>query len=57
MKKAWILNVGTEVTSGRVINTNAAHLARELERVGVEVENASPSRTTNRPSSAKSRRF
>jgi nicotinamide-nucleotide amidase len=38
MKKAWILNVGTEVTSGRVINTNAAHLARELERVGVEVE-------------------
>ena len=34
---ASILAVGTEVTSGQIINTNAAWLANQLEDLGIEV--------------------
>lgn len=36
--KAVVLNIGNEVLSGKVINTNAAFLAQELAKIGVEVE-------------------
>lgn len=36
--KALILNIGDEVLSGRVINTNSSFLALELNKIGVEVE-------------------
>ena len=35
--KAYLLSVGNEVLSGRVINTNASFLAIELEKIGIEV--------------------
>lgn len=35
--KALILNVGNEVLSGKVVNTNSSFLAKELSKVGVEV--------------------
>ena len=34
--KAVILSVGDEVLSGKVVNTNAAYIAHELETIGVE---------------------
>lgn len=34
---AYLLSVGNEVLSGRVINTNASFLAIELEKIGIEV--------------------
>lgn len=34
---AYLLSVGNEVLSGRVINTNASYLAIELEKIGIEV--------------------
>ena len=34
---AYLLSVGNEVLSGRVINTNASFLAVELEKIGIEV--------------------
>ena len=34
---AYLLSVGNEVLSGRVINTNASFLAMELEKIGIEV--------------------
>lgn len=33
---AYLLSVGNEVLSGRVINTNASFLAIELEKIGIE---------------------
>ena len=36
--KAAILNVGDEVLSGKVINTNSSFLAHELELIGVETK-------------------
>ncbi|MFA6890383.1 MAG: CinA family nicotinamide mononucleotide deamidase-related protein [Bacilli bacterium] len=33
--KAYLLSVGDEVLSGKVINTNAAYLAQELEKLGI----------------------
>jgi len=36
--KAIVLNIGNEVLSGKVVNTNAAFLAQELAKIGVEVE-------------------
>ena len=35
--KAYILNIGDEVLSGKVINTNASYLASELEVLGIKV--------------------
>lgn len=35
--KAYLLNVGAEVLSGKVINANASFLASELESLGIEV--------------------
>lgn len=35
--KAYILSVGDEVLSGRVVNTNASFLAIELEKLGIDV--------------------
>ncbi|HOM57750.1 MAG TPA: molybdopterin-binding protein, partial [Candidatus Latescibacteria bacterium] len=35
--RAEIITVGNEVLSGRTVNTNAAFVASELERVGVSV--------------------
>ncbi len=34
---AWIINIGTELTIGRIVNTNGAWLARELTLRGVDV--------------------
>ncbi|MBO4623186.1 MAG: CinA family nicotinamide mononucleotide deamidase-related protein [Bacilli bacterium] len=34
---AYLLSVGNEVLSGRVINTNASFLAMELEKIGITV--------------------
>ena len=34
--KAYILNVGDEVLSGKVINTNASYLSMELESIGID---------------------
>ncbi len=33
----WIINIGTELTIGRIVNTNGAWLARELTLRGIEV--------------------
>jgi len=38
MPKIEILNIGTELLSGFTVNTNAAFLCRELNRVGFSVE-------------------
>lgn len=35
---AVILSVGNEVLSGRVINTNTSFLAKELEKIGIDVK-------------------
>ncbi len=35
--KAWILNIGNELTIGRIVNTNGAWLARQLTLRGVDV--------------------
>ncbi len=35
--KAWIFTLGTEVVSGRVVNTNAAYLGRRLTLLGFNV--------------------
>lgn len=35
--KAWIFTLGTEVVSGRVVNTNAAYLGRRLTLLGFDV--------------------
>lgn len=34
---AWVFTLGTEVVSGRVVNTNAAYLGRRLTLLGFEV--------------------
>lgn len=34
--KAVILNIGNEVLSGKIINTNAAFLSRSLSKIGIE---------------------
>ncbi|MDD3191356.1 MAG: nicotinamide-nucleotide amidohydrolase family protein [Bacilli bacterium] len=34
--KAYILNIGNEVLSGKVVNTNASYLALECEKLGIE---------------------
>ncbi len=34
---AWIINIGTELTIGRIVNTNGVFLARELHLRGVDV--------------------
>ncbi len=36
--RAWIVNIGTELVIGRIVNTNGAWLARELTLRGVEVK-------------------
>lgn len=36
--KAAILNVGDEVLSGKIVNTNSSFLAHELEMIGIETE-------------------
>lgn len=36
--KTIVLNIGNEVLSGKIVNTNAAFLAQELAKIGVEVE-------------------
>jgi len=36
--KALILNIGSEVLSGKVVNTNSSYIAKELLNIGVEVE-------------------
>ena len=36
--KAWILAVGDEVLSGRVVNTNASYLSLKLEMLGIMTE-------------------
>ena len=36
--KAAILNVGDEVLSGKIVNTNSSFLAHELEMIGVETQ-------------------
>ena len=33
--KAWILSVGDEVLSGRVVNSNASYLSLKLEETGI----------------------
>ncbi|MFA7528746.1 MAG: nicotinamide-nucleotide amidohydrolase family protein [Bacilli bacterium] len=38
MMRAWIFNIGDEITAGRVVNTNASFLAGELDRAGITVE-------------------
>ena len=38
MIRAFILNIGDEVLSGRTINTNSAFLGYELEKIGITVE-------------------
>ncbi|MCC6059672.1 MAG: nicotinamide mononucleotide deamidase-related protein [Thermofilum sp.] len=35
--KAWLFTLGTEVVTGRVVNTNAAYLGRRLTLLGFEV--------------------
>ena len=35
--KAEILCVGTELLLGDIVNTNAAYIARELARIGIEL--------------------
>ena len=37
-KTVELLNVGSEVLSGKVVNTNASYLALELEKIGFEVK-------------------
>ncbi|PCN50204.1 competence damage-inducible protein A [Candidatus Geothermarchaeota archaeon ex4572_27] len=37
MLTAWILTIGNEILSGRVVNTNAAWLADRLTRLGIAV--------------------
>jgi len=36
--KAWIITIGNEVLIGKVINTNAAWLARKLTNLGIEIK-------------------
>ncbi len=36
--RAWIINIGTELTIGRIVNSNGAWLARELTLRGVNVK-------------------
>ena len=36
--KATILNIGDEVVSGKVVNTNASFISNELEKVGIIVD-------------------
>ena len=36
--RAIILNVGNEVLSGRVLNTNTSFLSIELEKLGINVD-------------------
>lgn len=36
--KAVILNIGNEVLSGKIINTNAAFLSHSLDKIGIETE-------------------
>jgi nicotinamide-nucleotide amidase len=36
--KAIILNIGDEVVSGKVVNTNASFIANELEKIGIIVD-------------------
>ncbi|HEY8396261.1 MAG TPA: molybdopterin-binding protein, partial [Bacilli bacterium] len=36
--KAMILNIGAEVLSGKVVNTNAAFIGSELRKIGIETE-------------------
>lgn len=38
MTKAHLLTIGTEITSGEVINSNAAWLSQQLEKLGVRVQ-------------------
>jgi nicotinamide-nucleotide amidase len=38
MPRAWIITIGNELLIGRIVNTNAAWLARELTLRGVKVE-------------------
>lgn len=33
--KSWILNIGDEVLSGRVVNTNSSYIASKLEEIGI----------------------
>ena len=37
-KTVELLNVGNEVLSGKVVNTNASFLALELEKIGFSVK-------------------
>ena len=39
--KAEILCVGTELLLGDIVNTNAAFIARELARMGIDLYNQS----------------
>ncbi|MDD3999574.1 MAG: CinA family nicotinamide mononucleotide deamidase-related protein [Bacilli bacterium] len=36
--KAYLLNIGDEVLSGQVLNSNGAYLSRELEKIGIKCE-------------------
>ncbi|UCD49378.1 MAG: competence/damage-inducible protein A [Phycisphaerales bacterium] len=40
IKSASIVSVGNEVLSGRTVDTNAAHIGRQLRRIGVPVVSA-----------------
>jgi nicotinamide-nucleotide amidase len=35
--KAYLLSIGDEVLNGKVVNTNAAFIGRELDKIGIEV--------------------
>lgn len=35
--KAYLLSIGDEVLNGKVVNTNAAFISRELDKIGIEV--------------------
>ena len=35
--KAALLTVGTEILFGQVVNTNAAYLSEQLNRLGIDV--------------------
>ncbi|MFP3252281.1 MAG: molybdopterin-binding protein, partial [Thermoproteus sp.] len=37
MPSAWIISIGNELLIGRVVNTNAAWLARKLTYLGYQV--------------------
>jgi nicotinamide-nucleotide amidase len=38
MERAWIISVGTELTLGQTVDTNAAWLARRLAEMGIRAE-------------------